>query len=69
MDTAHSPKEQVKDGSVDVMHTEWIDLDAEIANETLRSSGIGGPAAQPRAEAQPAPMYTASGWAASRQVR
>ncbi len=57
-----SPKEEVKDGSVDVMHTEWIDLDAEIANEKLNGAGAG--VAQPHAEAQPGTMYTANGWAA-----
>ncbi|MGO9484267.1 MAG: polysaccharide deacetylase family protein [Rhodomicrobium sp.] len=61
-----SPKEEVKDGSVDVMHTEWIDLDAEIANEKLNGAGAG--VTQPHAEVQPGTMYTANGWAASRQV-
>ena len=61
-----SPKEQVKDGSVDVMHTEWIDLDAEIANEKLNSTSITAPAGQPHAAAQPSTMYTATGWAPGR---
>jgi peptidoglycan-N-acetylglucosamine deacetylase len=64
-----SPKEQVKDGSVDVMHTEWIDL--EIANQKLTGEASTAPA-KPRAEAQPAgTLYTAtsSGWAAAGQLR
>jgi peptidoglycan/xylan/chitin deacetylase (PgdA/CDA1 family) len=68
MDTGRSPNEQVKDGSVDVMHTEWIDLDAEIANEKLSNSGAGAVVAQPHAEAQPGTIYTTAGWAPSRQV-
>ncbi len=67
---APSPKERVKDGSVDVMHTEWIDLDAEIANEKLQSSDAStGAVTQNRAGVQPASLYTATGWAASRKVR
>ena len=64
-----SPKQQVTDGSVDVLHTEWIDLDAEIANEKLSNSGAGAVVAQPHAEAQPGTIYTTAGWAPSRQVR
>jgi peptidoglycan/xylan/chitin deacetylase (PgdA/CDA1 family)/uncharacterized protein YbdZ (MbtH family) len=59
-------KEQVKDGSVDFMHTEWIDL--QIANEKL-TAGMGGAPSRPRTEVQTAPLYTASGWATAGQVR
>jgi peptidoglycan-N-acetylglucosamine deacetylase len=63
------PKEQVKDGSVDVMHTEWIDL--QIANEKLMGQGTASTPAAPsrtRSEAQPV-TYSATGWAATGQVR
>jgi peptidoglycan-N-acetylglucosamine deacetylase len=62
--------QQVKDGSVDVAHTEWIDLDAELANEKLNGASLGGAAGQPHANAQPSgTLYTATGWTPSRQVR
>ena len=69
MDTGHSPNEQVKDGSVDVMHTEWIDLDAEIASQRLNSSDAGNGAPLNCAGVQPGTMYTASGWAPAPRVR
>jgi peptidoglycan/xylan/chitin deacetylase (PgdA/CDA1 family) len=66
-------KEQVKDGSVDVMHTEWIDL--QIANEKLTGQGAAASTSsrtrsetQPRSEAQPV-TYNATGWPAGDQVR
>jgi peptidoglycan-N-acetylglucosamine deacetylase len=61
--------DQVKDGSVDVMHTEWIDL--QRANEKLLSQGAGASAAQPpggRAEAQPVTYSTVTGWATTGQL-
>ncbi|MFZ0570565.1 MAG: polysaccharide deacetylase family protein [Rhodomicrobium sp.] len=60
-----SPKEKVEDGSVDIMHTEWVDL--QIANEKLTGEA-SGPAAPP-APAQPATLHTASGWATAGNVR
>ena len=69
VDASRDSKEQVKDGSVDVMHTEWIDLDAEIANQKLNSSDAGTGATQNRAGVQPGTMYTASGWAPAPRVR
>jgi peptidoglycan/xylan/chitin deacetylase (PgdA/CDA1 family) len=63
-----SPGQKVKDGSVDVMHTEWIDLDAEIANEKLTGGAPAAPAQ--RSDAQPGSFNTANGWrAAQGQVR
>jgi peptidoglycan-N-acetylglucosamine deacetylase len=63
-------KDQVKDGSVDVARTEWIDLDAEIANEKLNGFTFGSTGVQPRADAQPSgTLYTATGWSPSRQLR
>ncbi len=59
-----TPKEQLQDGSVDVMHTEWLDL--QRANEKLMGQASG--ASQSRSEAQPANIYTASGWAVAGQV-
>ncbi len=65
-----SPGQQAKDGSVDVMHTEWIDLDAEIANERLNGGAAGRPAPQRSDAQQPGTFYTANGWrAAQGQVR
>lgn len=69
MDASRDSKEQIKDGSVDIMHTEWIDLDAEIANEKLNSSNAGNGASQNRAGVQQGTMYTASGWAPAPRVR
>lgn len=64
-----SPKEQLKDGSVDVMHTEWIDLDAEVENERLAGRS-GGASAETKTGAQSSsPVYSFSGWAAAGQVR
>lgn len=64
-----SPKEQLKDGSVDVLHTEWIDLDAEIENEKLTGAPNSAPA-QPRAGTPSGALHTAtSGWAAAGQLR
>jgi peptidoglycan-N-acetylglucosamine deacetylase len=68
VDASRDSKEPVKDGSVDIMHTEWIDLDAEIANEKLNSSDAGNGASQHRAGGQPGTMYTASGWAPAPRV-
>jgi peptidoglycan-N-acetylglucosamine deacetylase len=62
-------KEQVKDGSVDVMHTEWIDL--QIANEKLTGQGSASTPAAPsrtRSEAQPV-TYSATGVPTGGQVR
>lgn len=64
-----SPKEQLKDGSVDVMRTEWIDLDAEIENEK-RAGRSGGAPAETRTGAQSSStLYTAGGWATAGNVR
>jgi peptidoglycan-N-acetylglucosamine deacetylase len=60
-------KEQVKDGSVDVMHTEWIDL--QRANEKLTGQSSGDASSRPRADAQPGSIYSATSWAANGQVR
>ncbi len=57
-------KELVKDGSVDVMHTEWIDL--QRANEKLTGQGPSEAHSQPEPHAV---TYTATGWAAAGQVR
>jgi peptidoglycan-N-acetylglucosamine deacetylase len=54
-------KDQVKDGSVDVARTEWIDLDAEIAKEKLNGVSFGSPS-QPRAQAQPSTLFQPTGW-------
>ena len=50
-----SPKEQVKDGSVDVMHTEWIDL--QIANEKLSRRSDAVPPTPPCTSDSP-PLVT-----------
>jgi peptidoglycan-N-acetylglucosamine deacetylase len=59
-------KEPVKDGSVDVMHTEWIDL--QIANEKLTGQAPAGTPSRSRSEAQPV-TYSATGWPPDGQVR
>jgi peptidoglycan/xylan/chitin deacetylase (PgdA/CDA1 family) len=68
---AASSKGKVRDGSVGILHTEWIDLDAEMANEGLQNPDAGARATtiRTRAGVQPANMYTATGWVAARQVR
>ena len=43
------------------MHTEWIDLDAEIANEKLNNPRRRRCSAQRYADAQPGTIYTANG--------
>ncbi len=63
-----SAKEQLKDGSVNVMHTEWIDL--KRASEIIANQNSGGDGVvRAHAETQPAPAYTSSGWLAAGQVR
>jgi peptidoglycan-N-acetylglucosamine deacetylase len=65
--TARDPsKEQVKDGSVDVMHTEWIDL--QIANEKLTGQGTASAPSRTRSEAQPV-TYNSAGWSVGGPVR
>jgi peptidoglycan/xylan/chitin deacetylase (PgdA/CDA1 family) len=59
-------KEQVKDGSVDVMHTEWIDL--QIANEKLTGQGTASAPSRTRSEAQPV-TYNSAGWSVTGPVR
>jgi hypothetical protein len=55
---------------VDVAHTEWIDLDAELANEKLNGASLGDAGGKPHASAQPAgTLYTATGWSPARQTR
>jgi peptidoglycan/xylan/chitin deacetylase (PgdA/CDA1 family) len=65
--TREAAKEQVKDGSVDVMHTEWIDLQA--AQEKLAGQGAASAAPRARSEIQQGTLYTAAGWTATGQVR
>jgi peptidoglycan-N-acetylglucosamine deacetylase len=63
-----SSGEQVKDGSVDVMHTEWIDL--QRANEKLTGQqGSRDAAPGARSEVQQGTLYTATGWSTTGQVR
>jgi peptidoglycan/xylan/chitin deacetylase (PgdA/CDA1 family) len=65
--SAKAEKGDVKAGSVDVMHTEWVDL--KLASERLASQTAGDGAARARAEAPAASTMTANGWLVSRQVR
>ena len=65
--SAKAEKEDVKDGSVDVMHTEWVDL--KLASDKLASQGAGDGGAHARADSQAASTLTANGWLVSRQVR
>lgn len=62
-------KEQVTDGNVNVMHTEWIDL--KLASEKLanQSKGADDGSSRPHAETQQGAAYTASGWAVNGRVR
>ncbi len=63
--SAKPEKEEIKDGSVDVMQTEWLDL--KQASEML--AGQGGGAANTRGGAQQGGGLTANSWSASGQVR
>jgi peptidoglycan/xylan/chitin deacetylase (PgdA/CDA1 family) len=64
-------KEQITDGDVNVMHTEWIDL--KIASEKLANQNKGADDGQTRAHAETqqggTATYTASGWAVNGRVR
>jgi peptidoglycan-N-acetylglucosamine deacetylase len=60
-------KEQLKDGSVNVMHTEWIDL--KRASDILATQNGGDSVVRARADAQRAATFTASGWLTAGQVR
>ncbi|MBI4724339.1 MAG: polysaccharide deacetylase family protein [Rhodomicrobium sp.] len=62
-----SSKQQLKDGSVDVMHTEWIDL--KLANEKLANQANSGTPIRAQSEAQHGAVHTANGWQVSGQVR
>jgi peptidoglycan/xylan/chitin deacetylase (PgdA/CDA1 family) len=59
-------KEQLKDGSVNVMHTEWIDL--KRANDMLTTRSLGDGQVRARAGTEHGATFTASGWLASGQV-
>jgi hypothetical protein len=62
-----SQKEDVKDGSVDVMHTEWIDL--QEADEKLTGHASGGDATKPHSETRQGASLTSNGWFANGQIR
>jgi peptidoglycan/xylan/chitin deacetylase (PgdA/CDA1 family) len=69
-----SPHEQVKDGSVDVMRTEWIDLqeanDLREANEKLinrQNSSLAAPPSRPNS--QGGALLSVNGWSAAGQLR
>jgi len=62
---AGGPKEQMKDGNVDILHTEWIDL--KRASEKMASKDPGS--AQVLNAPAPQPSPSARGWAAAGQVR
>jgi len=62
-----SAKEQLKDGSVDVMHTEWVDLQ-EASERLANSSGKSDPAPV-HAETKPGNAFIPAGWLATGQVR
>ncbi len=64
---ASATKEEIKDGSVDVMHTEWVDL--QEANEKLTGQVGGGDISGKHADPQHGTAVTASGWFASGQIR
>ena len=62
---AGGPKEQMKDGNVDIMHTEWIDL--KRASEKMASKeGVSNQVLN-----TPVPQQNPStrGWAAAGQLR
>ncbi len=63
-----SPNEHIKDGSVDVMHTEWVDL--EIANKklTTKEESSSSPI-RAQSAAQQGTALSANGWTVSGQVR
>jgi peptidoglycan/xylan/chitin deacetylase (PgdA/CDA1 family) len=66
-------KEQIKDGSVNVLHTEWIDL--QQANDVLSGAPVAAAAApasgvtRTSTGSQPAPQYQATGWTTGGRVR
>lgn len=72
-----SAREHIKDGMVDVMHTEWIDL--RRANERLVTTTQPAQPGQvqpsiasksvARTQAQPGTQYSGSNWAVSERVR
>ncbi len=63
-----SAKQQLKDGSVDVMRTEWIDL--KRANERLANQQGNDAPLRPEASNRQGTAYSAGGWqVAGQQVR
>jgi peptidoglycan/xylan/chitin deacetylase (PgdA/CDA1 family) len=63
--SAKPDKEEIKNGSVDIMHTEWLDL--KQASEMLE--GKGGGATRDRADTQQGAGLKTNSWTASGQMR
>jgi peptidoglycan/xylan/chitin deacetylase (PgdA/CDA1 family) len=64
--SAKSAKEEIKDGSVEVMHTEWVDL--KYASDQLASQAEET-ANHARADAKQGSALSANGWLISGQIR
>jgi peptidoglycan-N-acetylglucosamine deacetylase len=62
--SAKTAKEEIKDGSVDVMHTEWVDLSDIFASQAQAQE-------KPRArvDAKQGAALSANGWLVSGQIR
>jgi peptidoglycan/xylan/chitin deacetylase (PgdA/CDA1 family) len=63
-----SAKEQIKDGTVNVMHTEWIDLKRANDQITSQAPAVRDIQVRSRAEAPQNTTYTQNAWAPN-QVR
>jgi hypothetical protein len=62
-------KEQIKDGSVDVMHTEWIDLKRASEKFANQEQSAADPARANPGGQQGASHSANSNWAANGRVR
>jgi peptidoglycan/xylan/chitin deacetylase (PgdA/CDA1 family) len=66
--SAKAATEEIKDGSVDVMHTEWVDL-AHANDQLTGEADAEAAAVQPRAEAKQGAALTSNGWFVGDQIR
>ncbi len=62
--SAKTAKEEIKDGRVDVMHTEWIDINEEVLAAQNESATV-----RPHANAQQPTALSANGWLVKGQIR
>ena len=66
--SAKPAKEEIKDGSVDVMHTEWVDLAQAIEKLESQAKGVEG-MAYPVAQPEQGAVLSSNGWLVAGSIR